>query len=369
MDQRASLSSDVLVVGGGVIGLLCARELAGTGASVTVLERQAIGRESSWAGGGILSPLYPWRAPEAITALSRWSQRAYPGLTAELSEATRIDPEWIPSGLVISNPEDAEEAVAWCEQQAVRHERIARGELQSLEPRLGPTNDFGGIHLPDIAQVRNPRLLAALREDLARRGVRLIEHQEVVGLVQLPDRIGAVRTRTQRFTAQNYLIASGAWSPLVEPGLGQLPPIEPVKGQMLVFAAEPGLIRHIVLHHGRYLIPRRDGRVLVGSTVEHTGFDKSTTDEARDALIAFAHGLLPALAAYPVEKHWAGLRPGSPEGIPSIGRHPEKTNLYFNCGQFRNGFALAPASARLLADLMLDREPCVAAEPYRVGAR
>ena len=137
-----------------------------------------------------------------------------------------------------------------------------------------------------------------------------------------------------------------------------------MKGQMLVFAAVPGLIRHIILHEGRYLIPRKDGRILVGSTVEHTGFDKATSEEARASLIDFALSVLPELALHPVEKHWAGLRPGSLDGIPVIGAHPEIPNLFFNCGQFRNGFALAPASSRLLADLLLKREPCVVAEPY-----
>lgn len=363
-----AVTPDVLVIGGGIIGLLCARELSRSGLQVTLIDRQVIGRESSWAGGGILSPLYPWRAPEAVTALSRWSQQAYPSLVGELKEATGIDPEWIPSGLLISGCEDLDLAAAWCTEHGVRHESVPADSLRGLEPRIGAVACEKGILLPEVAQVRNPRLLASLRSDLTRRGVNLIEHQEVVGLEPHDGRVMAVRCRTTRFTAGSFLIASGAWSPLIDRESTATIEVEPVKGQMLVFAAVPDLIRRIVLHEGRYLIPRKDGHILVGSTVEYTGFNKATTEEAKASLTEFALAVLPELGEFPVEKHWAGLRPGTAEGIPFIGPHPEKENLYFNCGQFRNGFALAPASSRLLADLMLQRDPCVPDDPYRIRA-
>ena len=189
MNSAADLSPDILIIGGGVIGLMCARELAKAGAQVTLLDRQAIGKESSWAGGGILSPLYPWRAPSAITALSRWSQRAYPELIAELMEATGVDPEWLPCGLLVSDCGDIKDASEWCQVYAVKHERLDRDSFHRLEPRLGDIVVSSPLHLPDIAQVRNPRLLAALRRDLAQRGVRLLEHQEVIGLESISGQV------------------------------------------------------------------------------------------------------------------------------------------------------------------------------------
>ncbi|MBS1214274.1 MAG: thiO, partial [Proteobacteria bacterium] len=312
---------DALIIGGGVIGLMTARELAKAGARVTLLERQSIGRESSWAGGGILSPLYPWRAPTPVTALSRWSQRAYPGLIEELKADTGIDPEWMPSGLLITECDDAEEASHWCLAHDVKLTKMDADALRRIEPRLG-ISAARPFCLPEIAQVRNPRLLKALRDDLIRRRVRLLENHEVIGIEQQQGLVRAILTNKERFTAKNYVIACGAWSRQVGDGLATHLEVEPVKGQMLVFAAAPGLIRHIILHDGRYLIPRTDGKVLVGSTVEYTGFDKTTSEDARGSLVDFALSVLPELSSYPIEKHWAGLRPGSPEGIPVIGAHP-----------------------------------------------
>lgn len=357
---------DVIIVGSGVLGLLTARELVLSGARVTLLERYGIGKESSWAGGGILSPLCPWRAAEPITALCRWSQKAYPHLAADLLESTGIDPEWTSSGLLFSDCEEVEEAERWCESHTVNCVRLTESEFAGLEPglRLAPKNP---ILFPDIAQIRNPRLLRALKADLERRGVRLFENNEVLGIKLQQGRVAGVSTRQGMFCADYYVIAAGAWSGL----LGEIvapPPIQvaPVKGQMLVFAASAGLLRHIVLSSGRYLIPRRDGRILVGSTVEHVGYDKTTTESVRMELSQFAQSALPALKACPMEKQWAGLRPGSPEGIPYIGPHPRAGNLFFNCGHFRNGFVMAPASARLLTDLIVNRPPIVSAGPYAI---
>ncbi len=359
-------SSDVLIIGGGVIGLMTARELAKTGARVTLLERQAVGHESSWAGGGILSPLYPWRAADAITALSRWSQRAYPSLVDELMNDTDIDPEWIPSGLMITNCDDSDNARQWSLAHDVALTEMDSYTLQRLEPRLEIGSARHSLFLPDIAQVRNPRLLKALRDDIIQRRIRLLENHDVTGIEQSRGMVKAVLTRSGRFTSDNFIVACGAWSKLVSGELGTGLEVEPVKGQMLVFDAAPGLIRHIVLHDGRYLIPRKDGKVLVGSTVEYTGFDKAISEDARASLMDFALTLLPDLGSYPVEKQWAGLRPGSPDGVPVIGKHPQIPNLFFNCGQFRNGFALAPASTRLMADLVLGRDPILPAEAYRL---
>jgi glycine oxidase len=136
-----------------------------------------------------------------------------------------------------------------------------------------------------------------------------------------------------------------------------MPPVHPVKGQMLLLRGEPGAVQRIVLGETRYVIPRRDGRVLVGSTMENADFDKTPTELAKQSLLASARELIPLLGDYRLERHWAGLRPGSPAGVPFIGPHPELEGLFFNAGHYRNGVVMGPASARLVADLLLGREP------------
>jgi glycine oxidase len=221
--------------------------------------------------------------------------------------------------------------------------------------------------MPQIAQVRNPRLVKAARADIAGR-VAIIEQAEVVELLVKNGRAIGVRTPNETHRAQKIIVCAGAWTAELFAQFGQTPDIRPVRGQMILFNAQPGEVRRIVLQQGRYAIPRRDGRVLMGSTMEHTGFDKDTTEDARDQLYAEATALLPALKRASIEKHWAGLRPGSPSGVPYIGGYPGIDGLYFNAGHFRNGVVLAPASARLMADIALQRPPIVDPDPYQMYA-
>lgn len=347
--------------------MLVARELSAGGARVTLLERGDLGKEASWAGGGILSPLYPWRYHDAVTALSQWSQRHFPRLAEELVAETGIDPEWLPSGLLIPEAGEATTAAQWAQRWDIALETISAGRLVELEPELASGRDEQeqGIWLPHVGQVRNPRLLKALARSLEVRGVEIRTHVEVVGLIAQGDTIQGVRTREGSLHAAGVVVTAGAWTTVL---LGSLAgadwQITPVRGQMLLFHAEPGLVRHIVLQGGHYLVPRRDGRILAGSTLEYVGFDKSTTHQAHDELHGAALALIPGLARCPVELHWAGLRPGSPQGIPLIGRHPQRQGLYLNVGHFRNGVVTGPASARLLADMIFGRPPCVAPAPY-----
>jgi glycine oxidase len=205
--------------------------------------------------------------------------------------------------------------------------------------------------------VRNPRFAKSLRLALERQGVRFIEQRAVTGFRRVGDRITGVDTEAGVLEAERIVVAGGAWSGELLRSTGLDLPVEPVRGQMILFRGAPGQVRRIVLDQGRYVIPRRDGRILVGSTLEHVGFDKSTTETALAELRAAALRLVPALADCELEHHWAGLRPGSPNGIPCIARHPALTNLYINAGHYRNGVVMGPASARLLADLLLERPP------------
>jgi glycine oxidase len=358
--------TDTLVIGGGIIGLLTARELALAGGDVTLVEMGETGRESSWAGGGIVSPLYPWRTPEPVTALAGWSQRFYAELATALHDQTGIDPELTRSGLLVLDREDLDEAPHWCAAHGQPLEVLEASRLHALEPELAIRPERT-LRLPDICHVRPPRLTQALRRALEPR-VRLREHEEVGELLTAGGRVIGVGTSQGRIEAERVVVCAGAWSAPLLARLGPPPRIEPVRGQMILFHAKPGQLSHITLRADHYAIPRRDGRVLFGSTLEHVGFVKTTLAEDKERLYRNAVELFPVLKHTPIEDHWAGLRPGSPNGIPYIGPYPDISGLFINAGHFRNGLVTAPASARLLADLVLGRPPIVNPAPYAFDA-
>ena len=354
---------DITIIGGGIIGLLTAREFIKAGATVTIIEKNELGRESSWAGGGILLPLYPWRQPDAITRLVIQSLKLYPALASQLTAETLIDPEWTPCGLLIVKNPDIAAAVNWCDANGILYRPADADFFDTLN-----TIPDQPLWLPEIAQARNPRLVKSLKQDLINKGVTLIEHCELTSINLTKNRITAIDTTSGQFAVNQLIIAAGAWTgKLFAASTGDAPKIAPVKGQMLLFDAEPKTLSHMVLDGDQYLIPRRDGKILAGSTVEEDDFNKTTTTEARDRLTAFAVNLLPSLKDFPVVNHWAGLRPGTDHGIPYIDKHPEIGNLYINAGHFRNGLAMGPASAQLLVDLVLNRPTAVAPEPYQLS--
>jgi len=360
-------SVDCVVAGGGLIGLLSAMMLSQEGLTVTVLERGELCRESSWAGGGILSPLNPWDYPDAVSRLVGWSQREYPVLAGALQQQTGIDSEWTPSGLLILDTVLSADIRAWAGRHATELQALDVHAARTADPSLAPPT-APALLLPAVAQIRNPRLCAALRAYLTLQGVRLHEHSPVQRLLVGRGRIEGVETVQGRVHADRVVIAGGAWSAQLLEGTETALPVAPVRGQMILFEARPGLLRHIVLSDGYYLIPRRDGLVLAGSTMEYTGFNKETTPEARELLHAQAVRIAPVLAEYPVIRHWAGLRPGTPDGIPYICEHNKISGLYINAGHFRNGVVMGPASARLLADRMLGRDSFTDWVPYTLQA-
>lgn len=366
MNTITHKAAGITIIGGGIIGMLSAYVLRRAGESVALLERAELGHESSWAGGGILSPLYPWRYPDAVNALACWSQEHYPQWIEDIHSLSGIDPELTPSGLLVLDPAEQSAALDWA-QVFDREVDVVSGRdaLHALEPGLKPAVD-GGLWLPFVGQVRNPRLVKALRGALEALEVPICEQCEVTGWVrdEAEQRVAAVETTRGRVPVRTLVVAGGAWTGQLLASTGWTLPIEPVRGQMILFQAEPGTLRHMVLASGHYLIPRRDGRTLAGSTLEYTGFDKTPTAEAQARLQQFATDLVPALARAPIEHHWAGLRPGSPAGIPAIGRHPVLRNLFINTGHFRNGVVMGPASAQLLADLLLGQEPILPPSQY-----
>jgi glycine oxidase len=359
-----SRKQDVIVVGAGVVGLLTARELARAGFSVTVVERGLTGREASRAAAGILSTLFPWRSPKPLALLSRWSQSSYAMLADDVRRASGIDPEWTPSGLLCFDLQERDAAQAWAQTTGRAIDFLEAHEVRRQEPALAD-HARPAIFLPGIAHLHISRFLRALREAMLNEGIPIKEETAVLGLVEKGGRIQGVRTDNGELHAEHVVIAAGAWSNGLAETLGIRIPVEPVRGQMIQFRGPPGLLGRVLCEGEHYLLARRGGEILVGSTREHVGFDKDITAEAREELTKVAQDLLPVLKGAAPSRQWSGIRPGSPEGVPYIGAHPKFAGLWFNTGHYANGVTLAPGSARLLSDLMAERTPILDPLPYR----
>jgi glycine oxidase len=358
--------TDCLIVGGGIIGMLTARELLSRGLTVTLIDQTTPGCESSWAGGGIISPLYPWQYDDSVTRLATWSQRNYAKLCAGLREESEIDPEYTSSGLLVLEPKDSELAQDWASRHSQEMEILPQSKLMALEPAL-QSNAQSAIWMGRVAQVRNPRLVKAARKSLE-GSINILDSTQACGFIVKDGQLEAVETNRGPIKTKYAVICAGAWTGRLLREHAPAPRIEPVLGQMILFKTEANSLSRIVLHNDRYVIPRRDGRVLVGSTLERRGFEKTTTEAARESLKQFALNHFPLLAGAEIEHQWAGLRPGSPNGIPYICPLPGTQGLFINAGHFRNGVVLAPASARLMADLVTQASPILDPTPYAFDA-
>ena len=312
------MATDIVVIGGGVIGLTIAHELLRLGARVRILERSCCGREASWAGGGILSPLLPWDYPDSVTQLTQFSNRLLPGLTETLRQETGIDPEYRACGMLVlpdmNNKQGTQfiGAKDWCARNAFPLKSVYPNEVF---PKLtfGGFADKSALWLSSVAQVRSPRLLQALKRSVELSGGSIMEHTQVTGWRMGQSQVESVITDRGEYSGADYIVAAGAWSREILDKYALKINIYPVRGQMLLFKVETGLLDTVVLQNGFYLIPRQDGYILAGSTTEDAGFDKSVTTDARKKLLESAHNLLPALTEKTLVGHWTGLRPGSPE--------------------------------------------------------
>ncbi len=224
------------------------------------------------------------------------------------------------------------------------------------------------LHEPEIAQIRNPRLLKALVQGCARRQVELAPNEPVLELVVERDRVLGVRTPRRTIAAGETILAAGAWSGELARSLGLELGVEPVRGQMLLVEGLPGALETMVLGcGGRYLIPRADGRILVGSTLEHVGFDRRPTLEGIQGLLAAALRLAPGLARGTLARAWAGLRPATPDRLPFLGRPDGLRGIVLATGHYRNGLVLTPVTAGIVVDVIENRTPSLDLGPFRVG--
>jgi glycine oxidase len=363
--------ADVVIIGGGVIGLSIAYVHAREGACPVLLDRRALGREASWAGAGMIPPTAEKAPTHPVARLRAWSARLYPEWSSALKEETGIDNGYRRSGGV-DVAWDAAEAEAlrtasgrW-RSEGIVFERLAYDDIRRVEPALSPEIQFA-YFLPDRAQIRNPRHLRALRAAVEGRGGVLEPFRSVTGFDTRGRRVAAVSTEAGPLPCSHAVVAAGAWSAGLLAGLGVAAPTPPVKGQIVLLRQERPLLTRIVEHGGRYLVPRDDGRVLAGATEEDAGFDTSVTADGVVGLIQEALRLCPVLGRAEVERAWAGLRPGSIDARPYLGPVPGYDNLFVATGHKRTGLQLSPATAEVIADLILERPARLDLAPFRIG--
>ncbi|MDZ7737249.1 MAG: FAD-dependent oxidoreductase [Gammaproteobacteria bacterium] len=308
---------DVIIVGAGLNGLLTARECRQAGLLVTVIDRSAAATPASWAAGGILSPLQPWHEQEATLALARAGRALYPPLVEWLSAVTGIDVGYFACGMLVLAPDNSDEITGWAKQNGETCRLLQDEQLDAAEPAIG--DEFNhGLLLPDVHQIRNPRLLKALHQALAGDEVGIVPAAGTVRLLIEGTSCQGVEVDDVGYPADRVVLAAGAWSGQLLADIEPQLPLRPMRGQMLAYEADPGLLRHILLHRRHYLVPRQEGLILAGSTVEDVGFDTATTTAAAQDLQAMAGRLLPPLA--------------DPDTRPSLGRaasgHRRRPALY-----------------------------------------
>jgi len=358
-------TADVLILGGGVIGLTTAYFLAGEGARVAVLDKGDFGKEASWAGAGIIPPGDSRLARTPIDRLRALSAEMYPDLSRRLREQTGIDNGYHVCG-ALELVEAAEQLpVEEWRAQGIAFRELRGDALRSVEPALSPALPRG-YHLPDMAQVRNPRHVKALIAACAKLGVQLHPHRAAHNLIHAGRRINAVQTDQGALSAGRILLSAGAWTDGLLQQVGCRLGVRPVRGQIALLQTDDPRPRPVLLQGTRYLVTRTDGRVLVGSTEEDAGFDARPTAAAVAGLLAFAAELVPSLAGAALERCWAGLRPGSPDGLPFLGPVPDCSNLFVAAGHYRAGIQLSPATGRCMTDLLLGRPPAVPLEAFQL---
>jgi glycine oxidase len=344
-----TVTADVAVVGSGVIGLALARELSARGLDVVVLERGRTGEEASWAAAGLLTAQSDAAAPSAFFRFARESRDLYPGWTEALRQETGLDSGWRSTGVLRCGPGATLDRFDWQIEEGMPVEVLDRAEaLRRSGGRIAPAIPEG-LFFPSDSVVHSRWLVAALRRSLAIRGVPVREGVAVVRFLASGGKCVGVETSAGDVSAAQVVDAAGAWANL-DPTLGFSVPVEPIRGQ-IVELEDDGPFPTVLESDDVYLVPRADGRILVGATVERCGFRKEVTAAGVARLLSAALLLSPSLENARVSGAWSGLRPGTPDGMPLLGESP-LPGLYLACGHFRNGILLAPITALRLADLL-----------------
>ena len=354
---------DVVIAGAGVIGCASARALASAGLKVTLVDPKPPCREASYAAGGLLTPQYESEGPGPFFQLCSLARDLYPEFVEGLTEETGVDSELRRRGMLLVAMDDndevaLEESLAWQTARDLRVERLSIDALREREPLINPAARWG-LHLPDDVQVENRRLCAALVESLKRLEVDWLIGETVQSIETTGTSVTGVRLGSgTRLGCGVFVLAAGAWSGGIQ-GLPRRVPVSPLRGQMVQISSRAVTPEHNLGSPRGYLVPRVDGRILAGSTVEDVGFQRGISIVGIRKILDTLLELTPDLSAARIDAAWSGFRPGTPDELPIIGQDPSIGGLIYATGHFRNGILLAPITADLVARLIRGEAPGV----------
>ncbi|HEY6330394.1 MAG TPA: glycine oxidase ThiO [Blastocatellia bacterium] len=358
---------DAIVIGGGIIGCSIAVALAHAGMKVTVLERGRAGEEASWAAAGMLSPQTDATGKSPFFDLCMASRSMYPDFAAKMQALSGIDPCYQDDGILcLALTEDEAKKMAgwsaWQKRQGLTVEYISGGGVFELAPAV-TRSARAGTFIPGDHQVDNRRLTEAVIAAARQAGVEIIEGTKVEGLDVHKGTATGVRCKGQVFSGGAVIMAAGCWSGDLLQNAGMNIPVVPARGQMLALRGPERPFGPVIHGTKCYLVPRRDNRVLVGSTIEYVGFHKAITAGSMAWLLSSAIALVPSLERFEVVETWSGLRPDTPDHLPVLGQC-EVENLYLATGHFRNGILLAPITARLITECLTSGRTSIDIQPF-----
>ena len=355
MTYKNGKKSDVLIIGGGVIGLSLARELHIKGIrNITILEKSETGKESSYAAAGMLAVQSETDKPDEFFDFCSESNKLYPQFAEELFDETGVDIELDKSGTLYlafnkTDENKLRERYEWQKKAGLNIEKLSAIETHKLEPFVSP-DILGSLFFPNDWQVENRKLLHALEKYCEFNEIEIRVNTEIKNLLIENGEVIGAETETEKFHAEQVVLATGAWTSLIKAAEFALPPIKPIRGQIIEFHTAKRLFGKVVYSPRGYLVPRQDGRILVGATVEDTGFDKTTSDAATEFLRENALEIAPSLVNINIHNEWVGLRPFAADALPVLGKVREIENLFIATAHYRNGILLAPITAKILAD-------------------
>ncbi len=366
---QATQSYDAAIIGGGVIGCSIAWRLAQAGMRVAVIERGEIGREASWAAGGMLAPLAEADKADSFFELAVASRAMYVDFADELREASGVDIEYRTEGTLYLALNDEDEAELehrwqWQHEAGLNIKKLNADCVLKLEPLLNPKLRWA-LKFPDDHQVNSRQLVMALEAALVKSKVDIFSHTEVEKILQAGNQISGVATSHGEIKSKTVIIAAGSWSGLLNSKITLH--VEPVRGQMIALEMAETKLNHVVYSSRGYLIPRLSGIVIAGATTEKVGFDKSNTAGGIGSIVEKAVEIAPQANALKIHEMWAGLRPGSSDELPILGADPKLKGLVYATGHYRNGVLLTPITAQAISQLVLSGESKFNLKAFGVG--